>query len=74
MAFELEKTMTLLPVQRLGQDDLDLVCPDCGKEEFVVVIDGDIVDFRCTACDACWHVELGWVRRVDLANGSERGA
>ena len=57
MAFELEKTMTLLPVQRLGQDDLDLVCPDCGKEEFVVVTDdtaGDFVDNQGCARVGWW--------------------
>jgi uncharacterized Zn finger protein len=59
--------MTVLDGQRLGRGDLDLACNDCGAEGLVVVADGDLVDFRCPACGACWHMELGWVRRVDLS-------
>jgi hypothetical protein len=29
------------------------------------VTDGEDVNFLCLACFRCWHVELGWVQRVD---------
>ena len=39
-------------------------CPACDSDRLVsLVSDGD-VNFSCIQCDRCWHVELGYVRRV----------
>ena len=40
-------------------------CPHCGEERLEPVRDRDTVNFLCGACGRCWHVELGWVHRVD---------
>ena len=40
-------------------------CPNCGASEFETVNDGDDVNFLCLSCGLCWHVELGYVSRVD---------
>ena len=41
-------------------------CPSCGSEHLdpVVENDGFSVHFLCADCSRCWHVELGFVRRV----------
>jgi hypothetical protein len=39
-------------------------CVVCGSEALLPVSDGDQTHFLCAGCAACWHVELGWVRRV----------
>ena len=31
------------------------------------VSDGEMTNFRCVGCGMCWHIELGWVNRVDPA-------
>jgi transposase-like protein len=46
-------------------------CPTCGAEDLETVNDGDDTNFLCVACRSCWHVELGWVQRVD-PHGCER--
>lgn len=40
-------------------------CPRCGACAFLTVTDGDDVNFVCTGCGACLHVELGYVAVVD---------
>ena len=40
-------------------------CPSCGSTSLLAVSDGEDTNFLCGACGSCWHVELGWVRRVD---------
>jgi hypothetical protein len=41
-------------------------CPECASRELEPVVDLHVeeVHFLCAACDRCWHVELGYVRRV----------
>jgi nitroimidazol reductase NimA-like FMN-containing flavoprotein (pyridoxamine 5'-phosphate oxidase superfamily) len=39
-------------------------CPRCGSIELGEVTNGETVNYLCSTCGACWHVELGWVRRV----------
>jgi uncharacterized protein (DUF2267 family) len=29
------------------------------------VTDGELTNFFCVACQCCWHLELGWVHRID---------
>jgi len=40
-------------------------CPMCGTEDLEAVSDGETTNFLCWTCRTCWHVELGWVQRVD---------
>lgn len=40
-------------------------CPACSADDLEAVSDAEDTNFRCPSCGACWHVELGWVRRVD---------
>jgi len=42
-----------------------MACPTCGWEEFEAVFDGDATNFLCRVCHDCWHLQLGWVHRVD---------
>lgn len=42
-------------------------CPACQVEGLQPTPAGGEVNFACTACGACWHLELGWVQRVDPA-------
>ena len=44
-------------------------CPHCGSEEMEAVSDGETTNFRCLACAACWHVELGYIGLVDTETG-----
>jgi nitroimidazol reductase NimA-like FMN-containing flavoprotein (pyridoxamine 5'-phosphate oxidase superfamily) len=39
-------------------------CPDCGCDSLSAVSDGELTSFVCTACFACWHIELGRVHRI----------
>ena len=39
-------------------------CPRCHGLALRAVNDGEQVNFLCLECARCWHVELGWVRRV----------
>jgi hypothetical protein len=40
-------------------------CPTCSSDALVAVLDVDEPNFFCPACGRCWHVELGFVSRVD---------
>ena len=40
-------------------------CPGCDAHALVAVLDVDEPNFLCEACGRCWHVELGYVSRVD---------
>ena len=40
-------------------------CPNCGPVELHPVFDGEMTNFYCALCGTCWHVELGFVARVD---------
>lgn len=42
-------------------------CPECGSGDLrpIVEDDGETVNFFCESCHRCWHVELGYVHRVD---------
>lgn len=40
-------------------------CPACGARDLEPVVDEGRVNFLCGACHRCWHVELGYVHRVD---------
>jgi len=39
-------------------------CPTCGGE-LIAVTDGAMANFLCESCLCCWHVDLGYVSRVD---------
>ena len=41
-------------------------CPSCRSWQLrpVVSLDDEAVHFLCGSCDRCWHVELGYVRRM----------
>ena len=41
-------------------------CPKCGSWQLspVVAVDTEEVHFLCGSCNRCWHVALGYVRRV----------
>lgn len=43
-------------------------CPACGAEELHAVVAAREVNFACAACGACWHLEFGWVHRVEPAS------
>jgi transposase-like protein len=40
-------------------------CPFCHADGLLPVSDGETVNFLCERCGSCWHVEFGYVRRVD---------
>ena len=40
-------------------------CPECGGGRLTAVSDGGRTNFFCEDCALCWHVELGWVSRVN---------
>lgn len=42
-------------------------CPTCGSDELEAVWDGEWTNFLCHECWSCWHVQLGWIHRVDIA-------
>lgn len=42
-------------------------CPGCRARGLQVVAVSDRASFLCRACCSCWHVDLGWVHRVDPA-------
>jgi hypothetical protein len=44
-----------------------LTCADCGRDVMEAVSDGEMTNFRCLGCGACWRIELGWISRVDAA-------
>lgn len=40
-------------------------CPECGGQDLTCVSDGELINFFCQSCRCCWHLELGWVHRID---------
>lgn len=49
-------------------------CPRCGGTDLTAVDDGELTNFFCRDCVACWHVELDYIHRVDATTcpGCER--
>jgi len=45
-------------------------CPVCHTPDLEVVLDGSGVNFHCTGCVRCWHLELNRVIRIDPATCS----
>jgi len=45
-------------------------CPACHAPDLEVILDGTGVNFYCTSCFRCWHLELNRVIRVDPATCS----
>jgi hypothetical protein len=41
------------------------VCPECGSDRLRAIRSGDDANFFCESCSSCWHLSMGWVRRVD---------
>jgi hypothetical protein len=39
-------------------------CPACGATELHPVYDGELLNFLCSLCLSCWHVELGFIHRI----------
>lgn len=46
-------------------------CPGCRAAGLRVIGAGDQAYFSCLACDSCWHVDLGWVHRVEPAGSPD---
>lgn len=42
-----------------------VTCPECGSDDLVAVMPDGEIAFFCEECHRCWHVELGYVQRVD---------
>jgi nitroimidazol reductase NimA-like FMN-containing flavoprotein (pyridoxamine 5'-phosphate oxidase superfamily) len=40
-------------------------CRSCGWARLLPVNDGELTNFLCPNCGVCWHVEQGWMSRVD---------
>lgn len=40
-------------------------CPGCGSRQLTAVVVAERTIFRCNACRAYWHLELGRVARID---------
>lgn len=40
-------------------------CPECGAVELHPVFDGELMNFLCPLCMSCWHVELGFVHKIN---------
>jgi hypothetical protein len=40
-------------------------CPECGALELHPAFDGELMNFLCPLCMSCWHVELGFVHRIN---------
>ena len=43
-------------------------CPSCRSMRLRAVSDGEDTNFLCLECGTCWHLELGWVHRVEPAD------
>jgi uncharacterized protein len=39
-------------------------CPACASDALVAVSDGEMTNFVCTTCFACWHVGMGQIYRL----------
>jgi hypothetical protein len=42
-------------------------CPGCSATRLLAQAAGDQAVFYCAACRSHWHVDLGWMHRVDPA-------
>jgi hypothetical protein len=42
-------------------------CRICGWARLLPLHDGELTNFLCPNCGACWHVEQGWMYRVNPA-------
>jgi nitroimidazol reductase NimA-like FMN-containing flavoprotein (pyridoxamine 5'-phosphate oxidase superfamily) len=42
-------------------------CRVCGSDRMLPVSDGESTNFVCENCASCWHVEQGWMYRVNPA-------
>jgi len=42
-------------------------CPACGSDALAVVSDGEMTNFACTGCFACWHFSLGAIYELPSA-------
>ena len=40
-------------------------CLNCGPVELHPVFDGELTNFYCPLCGSCWHLELGFVVRIN---------
>ena len=56
-------------------------CLECGDGRLEPVFDGELSNFLCRNCGACWHPELEWVhfarglgREERLADGAWRAS
>ena len=57
-----------LPTNRDRHGALPLgACPACGGDAMAVASDGELTNFACTGCFACWHFSLGAVYQVPSA-------
>ncbi|WP_199433726.1 TFIIB-type zinc ribbon-containing protein [Qaidamihabitans albus] len=48
-------------------------CPDCGSADIKAVVDAERTNFCCTACGACWHLQLGRIARADTMHRATGG-
>lgn len=48
-----------------AQGTVPTVCPACGSPDLLPAVTALQVNTVCSACGACWHEELGWLRAVD---------
>ena len=42
-------------------------CPACGNGRLRPVSDGELANFLCETCGACWHAERDRVSQVDAS-------
>jgi hypothetical protein len=54
------------PPEPMASDPLP-TCPECGEGHLVAMSNEEGTNLFCPTCATCWHVELGWVSRVDPA-------
>ena len=40
-------------------------CPTCGGLELYPVYDGELMNFLCPLCMSCWHIELGFIHKMN---------
>jgi hypothetical protein len=40
-------------------------CEACGSSNLQTVVDREDVNLLCRGCGRCWHIELGFVTRVN---------
>lgn len=61
-----QRSQEQAPVE-IGLDGTLERCPECSGTDLRCVTDGELVHFFCDSCAACWHLELGWLQRVQPA-------